>query len=174
MRNNYFLGLVVLVVIIAGGFFLYRNTGGGIAVNPTPGVCAMDVKQCSDGSYVGRTGPDCQFVCPVSNATSTPNTATVETKLNEKVSPLGEGITVLSVIEDSRCPTDVQCIQAGSVRVSAKVESGSGIATQTFTLNQPITTESEVITLVSVLPEKKSTITIKPTDYKFTFRFDKR
>lgn len=27
-------------------------------------ACTMDAKQCPDGSYVGRTGPDCEFVCP--------------------------------------------------------------------------------------------------------------
>jgi hypothetical protein len=27
-------------------------------------VCAMDAKMCPDGSYVGRTGPKCEFVCP--------------------------------------------------------------------------------------------------------------
>jgi len=27
-------------------------------------VCTMDAMQCPDGSYVGRTGSDCKFVCP--------------------------------------------------------------------------------------------------------------
>lgn len=26
--------------------------------------CTLDAKQCSDGTYVGRTGPKCEFVCP--------------------------------------------------------------------------------------------------------------
>lgn len=26
--------------------------------------CTMDAMQCPDGSYVGRTGPNCEFVCP--------------------------------------------------------------------------------------------------------------
>ncbi len=29
-----------------------------------PVACTMDAKQCPDGSYLGRTGPDCEFVCP--------------------------------------------------------------------------------------------------------------
>ncbi len=28
-----------------------------------PVVCTMEAMQCPDGSYVGRTGPNCQFVC---------------------------------------------------------------------------------------------------------------
>jgi hypothetical protein len=27
-------------------------------------ACTMDAMQCPDGSYVGRSGPDCEFVCP--------------------------------------------------------------------------------------------------------------
>lgn len=27
-------------------------------------MCTMDAMQCSDGSWVGRTGPNCEFVCP--------------------------------------------------------------------------------------------------------------
>jgi len=27
-------------------------------------ACTMDAKQCPDGTYVGRTGEDCEFVCP--------------------------------------------------------------------------------------------------------------
>jgi len=29
-----------------------------------PIACTMDAKQCPDGSYVGRTGLNCEFVCP--------------------------------------------------------------------------------------------------------------
>jgi hypothetical protein len=27
-------------------------------------ACTMDAKQCPDGSYVGRSGPNCEFICP--------------------------------------------------------------------------------------------------------------
>lgn len=29
-----------------------------------PIACAADAMLCADGSYVGRTGPNCEFVCP--------------------------------------------------------------------------------------------------------------
>jgi hypothetical protein len=30
-----------------------------------PVVCTLEAKLCPDGSYVGRTGPDCEFAaCP--------------------------------------------------------------------------------------------------------------
>jgi len=36
-----------------------------VETQPEEGVaCTLDAMQCPDGSYVGRTGPDCEFVCP--------------------------------------------------------------------------------------------------------------
>jgi hypothetical protein len=40
-------------------------------VSSTSVACTMDAMQCPDGSYVGRTGPDCQFVCPNTTETIT-------------------------------------------------------------------------------------------------------
>ncbi len=37
----------------------------------------MDALECPDGSYVGRTGPDCQFVCPNKITPSVITTGTV-------------------------------------------------------------------------------------------------
>lgn len=38
-----------------------------IPADPTPGqedlLCTQDAFQCPDGSFVGRTGPNCEFVC---------------------------------------------------------------------------------------------------------------
>lgn len=36
----------------------------------SPVACTMDAKQCPDGSYVGRTGPRCEFVCPTPTTNS--------------------------------------------------------------------------------------------------------
>jgi len=40
------------------------------AITPTPGLvaCTMDAMMCPDGSYVGRSGPNCEFVCPIPTA----------------------------------------------------------------------------------------------------------
>lgn len=39
---------------------------------PVPVACTMEAKQCPDGSYVGRTGPRCEFEpCPSSNGNTT-------------------------------------------------------------------------------------------------------
>jgi hypothetical protein len=34
-------------------------------ITPEPVMCTMEAKQCPDGSYVGRSGPKCEFAaCP--------------------------------------------------------------------------------------------------------------
>ena len=56
----------IIALLILLGAFIAISYDKKQAVAPVPeGVaCTMDAIQCSDGSYVVRTGPDCQFVCP--------------------------------------------------------------------------------------------------------------
>jgi len=50
------------VVVIGGAFLLYED--GDVRDNG-PTACTADAKICSDGSSVGRTGPNCEFeACP--------------------------------------------------------------------------------------------------------------
>jgi hypothetical protein len=35
-----------------------------------PQACSEVAKECPDGSYVGPTGPDCTFVCPISSTST--------------------------------------------------------------------------------------------------------
>jgi hypothetical protein len=54
---------IIAVLILVGAFFALRYDHKVIA--PTPIVCTQEAKQCPDGSYVSRTGPQCQFAaCP--------------------------------------------------------------------------------------------------------------
>ncbi|MBM3261731.1 hypothetical protein FJY93_04975 [Candidatus Kaiserbacteria bacterium] len=49
---------------------LTPSSGTNTGVNNTdPTACTRDVMQCPDGSYVGRTGPKCTFVCPTNSGT---------------------------------------------------------------------------------------------------------
>jgi hypothetical protein len=65
---------VVLAVLIIGGIILgiFVLLPKVIAPTPAPVACTMEAKLCPDGSYVGRTGPNCEFApCPsVSEPTS--------------------------------------------------------------------------------------------------------
>lgn len=70
--------LFIFVAFICAGslFFLthYASAPVNIGNNgEVPVMCTADARQCSDGSYVGRSGPNCEFVCPETVATSTAN-----------------------------------------------------------------------------------------------------
>lgn len=143
-----------------------NNAGGGT-------VCTMDAKQCPDGSYVGRTGPKCEFAaCPTPTATTSPVTLTIH--LGETATAAGVSINPTKILEDSRCPQDVTCIQAGTVRIQTTLAAGMGAAPQEFKLGQPITTEAETVTLTDVTPARRANVTIAPADYTFTFSIAKR
>ena len=75
-----FLALSMLVVFPVLAFFLgihyeraqsatafrtyYKEAREGVKSSQGK-LCIMDAKQCSDGSYVGRAGPNCEFAaCP--------------------------------------------------------------------------------------------------------------
>lgn len=137
-------------------------------------VCTMEAKMCPDGSYVGRTGPNCEFAeCP---ATTTPasESGTVKARIGQKVMVGNISITPIAVVDDSRCPRDVQCIWAGTVHLRAALGSGLGSSEMTFELGTAITTEAESITLSEVAPAKSSGTDISPSEYVFTFSVEKR
>lgn len=69
MKSNFYL-LLVLVIIVAA-YLIWFAQGQSLPGVTDPGVgregviCTMEAKQCPDGSYVGRQGPNCEFTpCP--------------------------------------------------------------------------------------------------------------
>jgi hypothetical protein len=128
----------------------------------TPQVaCTMDAKMCPDGSYVGRTGPNCEFVCP-----KTVTTNNNSTKLNQKTIINGLEITPLKVISDSRC-NDV-CIWAGTVILQVELKNQTSTSTA-LTLGTPVIFQGKEITLVGVSPEVGQIKPLLPEEYSFEF-----
>lgn len=66
--------LVAVVFILVGAGFLYFSANPVAA--PGPVACTLEAMQCPDGSYVGRTGPNCEFICPGANSTTDGTTGT--------------------------------------------------------------------------------------------------
>src|SRR5687768_3465473 len=50
----------------------------------------------------------------------------------------GLDVVPLRIEEDSRCPSGVQCIQAGTVRLLVRVEDRGGTSEPILTLGQPL------------------------------------
>lgn len=167
--KNILTSIAVLVVFGAGIIGYLAITKNAMA--PLSTACTEEAKVCPDGSSVGRSGPNCDFAeCPTN--TGTPPTPEVEATvavLNQRILTQGMHITPLEVVSDSRCPIDVQCIQAGTVTLRTLIEVGTNSETLTLTLNKAITFVGKRVTLVSATPAKSSKQTILPSDYKLGF-----
>ena len=63
---------------------------------PTP-ICTADAKQCSDGSFVGRSGPNCEFICPTITSYSLTDVSYV-TKVSYGNYGLYNGIDIYTIV----------------------------------------------------------------------------
>jgi len=62
-------GLLLLALLVGGGYFLIKN--GFFAGQK---ACTQEAKVCPDGTSVGRTGPNCEFApCPTETPDETAN-----------------------------------------------------------------------------------------------------
>lgn len=151
--RNAGIGIGLLVLIAGGAGFHYWYTQ---KENTVPEELGQIAGESDDSTSI----PD-----------GTPVTKTV--KLNETVRILGTKINPTQIVEDSRCPKDVQCIQAGTVHVGAVVTPRGGAendaAPVLFELGVPMTVGLDQITLIEVSPTPAAGSSIAPTDYVFTF-----
>ena len=54
--------IVIALFVIVAAVLVFLDRPGG---TPSPIACTQEAKLCPDGSYVGRTGPNCEFApCP--------------------------------------------------------------------------------------------------------------
>ena len=86
-------------------------------------------------------------------------------------------IKFVSLIEDSRCPTDTNCIQAGNARIQIQVKKANG-AWKTFELNtndkpQAVSFAGYTIKLTDLNPKPATNIRINRFGYKAVFNVSK-
>ena len=178
MKQSIFIVGALIVVLFAVAYvFMARDVR--IPFVSFPQACTTEAIICPDGPAVGRTGPNCEFAaCPETSSDESGivsgTKVMVMVKIGKSVEALGETIEPLKVLQDSRCPVDVQCIWAGTVQIEVRVVGGMGPGTLTLELGKPGTTEVNQITLVDVKPAPKSTVDIAESDYIFTFEVIRR
>ena len=64
MTRKILIAILIVIGLLIFGFALSGYQYPGDSRNG-PTACTMEAKQCPDGSYVGRTGPNCEFSpCP--------------------------------------------------------------------------------------------------------------
>lgn len=110
-------------------------------------------------------------------AAATDPAATAEAEAGQAVLALSQGgriggvaVTPLRIEEDSRCPTGVQCIQAGTVRVAVRLEERGGERETVLTLGQPVgLADGRALSLAAVCPYPRHPGTIARAAYRFHF-----
>ena len=122
-----------------------------------------------------RMRPQLALLVPLALAACATTPATddgiVRTGLNQRIHVEGPYVTPLAVLEDSRCPSDVQCISAGRLRISARIELGSGSETRELIQGEPVQLADGTLELFEVLPYAKADEPVAAEDYRFGFTF---
>lgn len=95
-------------------------------------------------------------------------TAVRHVRLTETARLSSLAVTPTRLIEDSRCPTGVVCIQAGTVRVEAQVSDGLGPRTFILPLGVPVELDGGWAKLVRVCPYPVHGSPIRTNDYLFS------
>jgi hypothetical protein len=81
MKKIIFGVIIINILLLAGIMWWWYTAQYQDVKNDNLGVaCTMDAMQCPDGIYVGRTGPQCEFVCP--SASDIP--ADIQAQITEK------------------------------------------------------------------------------------------
>lgn len=84
----------------------------------------------------------------------------------------GIRVRPLQVVEDSRCPSNVQCVWAGRLIVRSDIIGGSWHRVIDLELGKGQPVADGTLTLVSAVPAKVAGAELDPRSYRFTFRFD--
>lgn len=97
-------------------------------------------------------------------------TQEVSIGVGESVVVDGLTVTLVDILEDSRCPANANCIQAGQVRAQVKLETvGSSQIAVLSTNTEGIGFDNYFIEIIEVLPQALSDTTILRADYEITF-----
>lgn len=170
--------LIVLLVIIAtlsvGMYFYIRSTQ-----LPMPAPSAPAVGTATPpASTTPIAQPATTTVQAPPKATSTPPTrklppgtyADVVLALGDTRSFYGN-LTIMPtyVVNDSRCPLGVFCIQFGTLTLAFDAKVNGVMTHQALSQGQSVKLGGHVVTLTSVEPLKRMQTVIDPSDYRFTF-----
>ena len=89
--------------------------------------------------------------------------------LNQRVYVDGPYVTPLALVEDSRCPADVQCVWAGRTCATVRIDLGSRREVRDLCSDRPLQVADGTLSLVEVLPARA--ISGAPRHYRFGLRF---
>lgn len=128
MKRKIF-GALVLIILV--GITIIIAIQSKITTSPKQAACTQEAKLCSDGSYVGRTGLQCEFsACPEAIVATTTKPIPASSGISGTVL-LGPTCPVM------RNPPDPQCADKPySVALEVTTINGSNIIANLFSDSQ--------------------------------------
>ncbi len=106
------------------------------------------------------------------NAAKKSETMRVQINKEKRIAKGKVSIRFTELIEDSRCPTDTNCVWAGNAKIKVRVAGYGRSQELTMDTNGPhqgATAEGYSIKLVSLTPSPRSNIRINRNGYTATF-----
>jgi len=141
------IGAALLIAFFAMGYYWYTNQP--LTLSPTP-----------EGEQITATSTPREIEAPT--------TATLALGERKQIGSIF--ITPLEIVEDSRCPIDVVCIQAGTIRINAQI----GARVVELKIGTPVIVEAESITLTEAQPAPKASDPAPHSAYQFTITVESR
>ena len=177
MKKTYITIAVIIVLAATAATAYFVGVPKGVLPDGEPVACTMEAKICPDGSAVGRQGPNCEFAaCPDQKPPirdEVPGKAQNEIGVGETKEINGLRITLNKIVEDSRCPSDVQCIWAGRLVANVTLKSGSKEETLDLASDAaPKAFDAFLVSIAGIYPEKL--VSEPSTSYKITFKVEKQ
>lgn len=155
MKRTTLTALLVILLVLMGVAFANKETLYRLEGQPATSTQSGTIDTTTNTSQT----PSVQ-VLPYGDVTL---------RVGESARFSGMSLKLLSVTDESRCPTGVKCIWAGTVKAKVRIVSGMGTSTATIEIGKTFTTEAEQITVVSVSPYPKPGEQISQSSYAVTF-----
>lgn len=165
MKNKNILVIVGVAVVFLGVGYFFGTSSSLFA--PTVSNVSTTTNSTDGDVEIVATTTD---MVPVKVTVKPGNSSltSYNIRIGQRVLINGVYVTPVKVSYDSRCPKDVQCIQAGSVDVGMLFESGKLSQNVIVTSGKPFLFAGKTITIVGVTPAKVSTKKILESEYRFS------
>jgi hypothetical protein len=92
-------------------------------------------------------------------------------KIGQAVGVAHFDVTPLEVLEDSRCPSGVQCVWQGQLRLRARIDFTDSVLQRELTLGEAQMVGGGMLKLVDATPYPREGTTIYPEEYRFGFTY---
>ncbi len=104
----------------------------------------------------------------------TSSSSTLRLSVGETGTVGGLSVTLNAFVQDSRCPVDVVCIQAGAVTVNVSFSTKAHTVTKNMPSDEvPQEFDGYRISITDIAPARKSNTEIPSQDYRITFFVEK-